>query len=113
MFLVPYFEPPFSDDDQNVNVSIPVDQELPIGYGPSGWPAWEYGLRAREDIDVGFIKLFLSTRLAQLSHIKQHSAFDASPGRYANAVGSEVDFAWCTITIPVIQRRSPPCSSAS
>ena len=79
---------------------------LTIGYGSSGAPPFSYFLRDEQDIDVGFLKLFLSSKPVDLSNIPQQSPFD---GATRDGVDPEKDNAetWGTIFLPVIQRRYP------
>ncbi|TFK52883.1 hypothetical protein OE88DRAFT_1656533 [Heliocybe sulcata] len=87
-----------------VDPPLPAGGSLTIGYGSSGASPFHFFLNDGQDIDVGFIKIFLSTRQVDLSDIGQHSPFDVcrccqeSPGMYGG---------WSTITITVLQRRGP------
>lgn len=111
--ITPYYEQPMTANNTANNSKLPCiprGQDLAIGHGPSAWPAWQYGLGSDEDIDVGFIKIFLSTRPVQLSYLRQNSAFSSS--RSSHQVLDPVEFSWCTISIPMVQRRKlPPPSS--
>ncbi|CCM00515.1 uncharacterized protein FIBRA_02549 [Fibroporia radiculosa] len=78
---------------------------LTIGYGTSGVPAISYFLRPEQDIDVGLIKIFLTTRPVDMSMIPQTSPFLAGRDTPSPS-GQRVDVdAWGAILIPVIQRR--------
>ncbi|KIM23672.1 hypothetical protein M408DRAFT_250848 [Serendipita vermifera MAFF 305830] len=93
---------------------------LTIGYSATGWAPWSYSLRQPEsienglimqegqDVDVGFLKLFLSSDPLDLSHMVQHSPFK-SPLTAGSRGGKKEPFetlGFCeTRIIKVIQRK--------
>ena len=79
--------------------------ELCVGYGPGGWPPLAYEIRKGQDLDVGFLKIYLSTQPVDLSRIEQQSAFLENRG--ATVWRPEPQDVWDTILIPIIQRRNP------
>ena len=48
---------------------------LTVGYGDSGWPPHTFYLREGQKVDVGILKLFLSRKEVNLSHVPQSSPF--------------------------------------
>ena len=61
--------------------SLPAKGSLPIGYGDGGGGRIGFSpLRKNEDMEVGFIKLFISTEPAELDDIEQKSPFDQRRG---------------------------------
>jgi hypothetical protein len=77
---------------------------LTIGYGTGGAQPFAYGLSDEQDIDVGCIKIFLSTDKVDLSSIPQPSPFDGgSRGRRDPKKGP----GWYTKLVTVVQRRGP------
>ncbi|KAF8983561.1 caspase domain-containing protein [Cyathus striatus] len=102
--ILSYFEPPKALGGA-VDPPLLRQNSLTIGYGASGFPPVNYFLRPEQDVDVGFIKLFISTKYIDLGEIPQKSPFvhDRASGiekRKAPAI-------WGTILIPVVQRRAP------
>jgi hypothetical protein len=101
---VPYYEPPYTGPGNSTNEPcILPGKELAIGHGPSGWPAWQYKLDESENMDLGLIKVFLSTAPVRLSHLKQLSPFGEA--RTCHQVVDDVVFVWNAKTIPLVQRR--------
>ena len=96
--------------------------ELTIGYGDGGWSPWRYKLRAArsiipdgieqdpQDIDVGFMKLFLSTKSVTLSYLAQDTPFAVAfepSGRADDSLPYEAVGLWGTRLITVVQRKVP------
>jgi len=79
--------------------------ELCVGYGSGGWEPLAYEIREGQDLDVGFLKIYLSTQPVDLSGKAQQSAFPENRG--ATAWRPEPQDVWDTILIPIIQRRNP------
>lgn len=79
---------------------------LPLGYGSGGAETFTYTINQGHDIEVGFLKIYLSTKPFDLSGIAQGSALTQirGPERWQRPPPSET---WDTILIPVIQRRRP------
>ncbi|KAF8988246.1 caspase domain-containing protein [Cyathus striatus] len=71
--IIEWFSPPF--------VVVIRAFTLTIGYGEGGAPPWQFLLRVGDTKDVGFFKLFLTTRATNLSSIAQDSPFDAKSSR--------------------------------
>jgi hypothetical protein len=74
---------------------------LTIGYGSGGMPPFSYSLSG--EINVGFLKLYISTR--PLNSSSATGPCLCSSG--AQYDGHAVKETWGTITIPMIQRPSP------
>ncbi len=55
---------------------LPAHGTLSIGFGPGGAQAQTYGLRPGQDVDVGYIKVFLTTEYIDYSVLEQDSPFD-------------------------------------
>ena len=105
--LVSYYQPPTSDAGK-VSTPLLPKSSVTIGYGAGGGIPYVYYLRDGQDIDVGYLKLFLFTQPVDLSHVPQNSAFaQVSPFavRHNNeTVGTIPTCQWDTILIPIIQR---------
>jgi hypothetical protein len=85
-------------------------QYLPVGYGDSGSVPHAFYLREGQNVDVGFLKLFLSRNQVNFSHIAQPSPFTSVGSRYTAPAGVEgsknLRLLWDTIVFPVVQRRA-------
>jgi hypothetical protein len=81
--------------------------ELCVGYGSGGWKPFAYELQKGRNLDVGFLKIYLSTQPVDLSGIKQQSAFLGEPRVTKEWQPEPPEDAWDTILIPIIQRRNP------
>lgn len=96
------YHPPLSKG--TVDPPLPPNQNVCIGYGSEGSPPMTFFLRDGQSVDVGFLKLFLSTDPVDLSGMEQPSAFGGQgrerPKEIQRSVGG-----WHTILIPIIQRR--------
>jgi hypothetical protein len=75
--------------------------ELTVGYGSGGWSPFIYQVREGRDLDIGFLKIYLTTKPVDLSGIKQSGL----RARFTQFWEPEpLDF-WGTTLIPIIQRR--------
>ncbi|KAG6849040.1 hypothetical protein H0H93_011839 [Arthromyces matolae] len=98
-------EQPTSTNDH----SLPAGQSLQIGIGDSGFPARKYGLSSRQlesgqKTDIGFLKVFLSSKPSNFSHISQETPFQRVGMSRGDHGPSENDMQlFDTIAIPVIQ----------
>ncbi|KAJ6535024.1 caspase domain-containing protein [Mycena capillaripes] len=106
--ISPLYVPPHAKES-NVFPSIPGDgKTLTIGYGTGGWPAISFKLPTLPngrlaDVDIGFLKLFISTKYVDCSEMEQQSPFGNFRGIVVRReYRSEV---WDTIKIPVVLRR--------
>ncbi|KAF8970617.1 caspase domain-containing protein [Flammula alnicola] len=78
---------------------------LTIGYGAGGAAPFSYFLREGQDVDVGFMKVFLFSKPVDLSDVVQDTPFEE--GRHQTTRKKTLKPTWGTVTIPVIQRRYP------
>ncbi|KAA1472305.1 hypothetical protein DENSPDRAFT_897123 [Dentipellis sp. KUC8613] len=98
-----YFETPTAVG--KVDAPLAPKQSLTIGYGSGGAAPYEYYLADGQDIDVGFLKLFLSSEPVDLSHVPQASPF--SEGRAGKPSTVKTEAVWDTILVPIIQHKEP------
>ncbi|CCM05961.1 uncharacterized protein FIBRA_08200 [Fibroporia radiculosa] len=98
--IEPYYEPPTAKGI--VDAPLRKQSSLTIGYGDSGSIPREYFLRDGQKLDVGFLKLFLSTEYVDWSHISQPSPFDNT--RASKQAPVNYPMIWDTIVVPIIQR---------
>ena len=87
-----------------VDHSLPPGKSLTIGYGSGGARPRRYGVRAGRDVEIGILKLFLSTKFVNYSSLEQPSPF--SEGRTDDTpCEDDVPDLWCEKTIVLVQRR--------
>lgn len=60
---------------------LPSGSSLRLGFGENGDGPWVFYLRPGEDLDIGYMKLLLTTKFVDLSHIKQESPFQPQTSR--------------------------------
>ena len=96
-----YYQPPTSG--ARVDPPLLPNSSFAIGYGDGGGVPYCYFLRENQNIDVGYLKLFLSTDHVDLSHVPQPSPFVLH--RDIGPVTDKTTLTWDTILIPVVQRR--------
>jgi len=107
--IASYYQPPTALK----NLDVPLSKKtangpgsLTIGYGSGGEVPYNYFMRDGQDIDVGFLKLFLTTQPVDYSNIPQSSPFEV--GDRATAPRKEKPrLIWDTILVQVVQRRAP------
>ncbi|VDB88534.1 unnamed protein product [Peniophora sp. CBMAI 1063] len=90
---------------RGADASLPAEGSLTIGYGDGGGRPFTYFLRPEQDVDVGFIKLYISTHFVDLSHIEQESPFEVGMPRGSEMTVEHFEGAWDTVLIPVVQHR--------
>ncbi|KIK60956.1 hypothetical protein GYMLUDRAFT_43498 [Collybiopsis luxurians FD-317 M1] len=104
-----YYQPG-SAAEGKADISLPAGQSLTIGYGSSGTSPHSYRLRDDQDVDVGYLKLFLTEKYVDFSDIVQKSPFDQ--GRQSRLgikrLGIkrvvETSFLWATVHIAIVQK---------
>ncbi|KZV74055.1 hypothetical protein PENSPDRAFT_732472 [Peniophora sp. CONT] len=80
-----------------------VKGELTIGYGAGGGQPYKFFLRDGQELDVGFIKLFITTEPVDLSGIAQRSPF--AMARDGITAANPPAAVWDTAMITVVQRK--------
>src|SRR6266446_2884031 len=106
---VPYYEPSSTAGQFTPDVPLPKNGGvLTIGYGSGGAPAQTFYLRSGQNLDVGFLKIFLSTKPVDLSSIAQSSPFEMT--RSSALLARTNEGAWGTMLILVVQLLSDPAS---
>jgi len=88
-----------------VDPCILPERSLTIGYGKGGAQPFAYGLSDEQDIDVGCLKIFLSTEKVDLSNIPQSTPFKGHRG--PRPPKSKPRGLWHTILFTIVQRRHP------
>jgi hypothetical protein len=78
---------------------------LSIGYGAGGSPPFTFRVDEGQALDVGFLKLFLTTEYVNFSNIAQVSPFERESGRKPHRVQMKCPQLWDTILIPLVQRK--------
>jgi hypothetical protein len=105
--LVPYYETSSTARGYTPGIPLPKDGGiLTIGYGSGGAPAPTFHLRPGQNLEVGFLKIFLSTKPIDLSSIPQSSPFERTRATARWTPRKIDDEAWCTMLIPFLRRSS-------
>jgi hypothetical protein len=109
----PYFLPPFvSGVKQEVVPPLGPKGRLTIGYSngsdkvhPGGSGPFVYECRPGQDVDVGFLKLFLSTQYIDLSTLLQGvtTALDEGYIRGTKVAPEPTDGIWVSTVVTVVQ----------
>jgi len=107
--IVEWYTPPFGAGPRHltkIDVPLRPKSKLTIGYGAGGVPPWHFMFREGDKKDIGFFKLFLSTRPAHFSNILQQSPFEIDTLR-AGQVGAPeppvAEILWGTKLVTIIQ----------
>ncbi|KAI0313035.1 hypothetical protein OF83DRAFT_1176058 [Amylostereum chailletii] len=99
--ITPYYQPT-GVAKTNPDPTIPAHESLTIGYGTGGARPLNFFLRAEQKVDVGFLKLFISTEHVDLGHIAQDSPFE--DGR-ANAIREKPRVSvWDTMLVAMVHQ---------
>ena len=113
LILAPYYQPPSARG--TVDPPLKGKGYLTVGYGDSGSVPHAFFLREGQNVDVGILKMFLSRRQVNLSHIAQSSPFISGRGTTGTSrteftvsntrpTGTYFHLPWDTVEIPVVQR---------
>jgi hypothetical protein len=108
--IIDWYMPPFGAGagslTTRVDTPLPPKSKLTIGYGDGGATPWQFMIPPGETQDLGFFRLFLSTRPAYFENIMQEitpflsgSSRSAKP---ATVEPPEVE-TWAVQTVTVIQ----------
>ncbi|KIJ56327.1 hypothetical protein M422DRAFT_239548 [Sphaerobolus stellatus SS14] len=87
---------------------------VPIGYGSGGERPLKFTLNPNVDIEVGFLKFFLTSESVDLSRIIQDSPFDTDSGEARKVTEDDLEIrsllppTWGTKLMKIVQRRYPP-----
>ena len=98
--------------DDKVKPPLAVGSKLTIGYGSGGGRGFKFKLSEGKDVDVGYLKLFLTTKYIDYSYVAQDSPFGGTrelvddPGQRPRPV-------WDSILVQVVQRSHPIAAGSS
>ncbi|KAK0214586.1 caspase domain-containing protein [Armillaria fumosa] len=100
----PYYQP--GSAQQAADVSLPPKGLLTIGYGTSGTVPHMYTVPNGQNVDVGFLKLFISTEYLDLSGVVQESPFTESDATRTNHNRQTVTMKglWHTMRVAIVQK---------
>ena len=88
-----------------VSPSLLPGESITIGYGSEGALPRRYGVRDDRDIEIGIVKLILSTKYVDYSNLKQTSPFsEGRANRLVSSDDAEPDM-WCEKNVILVQRR--------
>ncbi|THU94293.1 hypothetical protein K435DRAFT_900628 [Dendrothele bispora CBS 962.96] len=99
----PHFLPPTAKNGV-IEMPLPAKGSLTIGYGSSGTPPYGFSVRERQDVDVGALKLFLSTDYVDYGTIAQKSPFEDHRGGKKMWKPSKRSL-WDSMTVIIVQRK--------
>jgi hypothetical protein len=105
--IEPYFLPTYGKHGI-IEIPLPAHDCLTIGYGSSGTPGYSYLVREGQDVDVGALKVFLSTDYVDYGRIAQRSPFENPKdyrGTRAEDNTSSKGGSWDTMTVAIVQRK--------
>ena len=86
------------------DADLPPFGSLSIGYGTGGGLPWQFFLRPQQRADLGFFKIFITTRYIDYSYVPQQSPFDEhnrSRKSMLQAGESPEEGTWDVLVIPV------------
>ncbi|THU91188.1 hypothetical protein K435DRAFT_909316 [Dendrothele bispora CBS 962.96] len=99
----PHFLPPTAKNGV-IETPLPAKGCLTIGYGSSGTPPYGFSVRERQNVDVGALKLFLSTDHVDYGAIAQKSPFEDHRGGKKIRKPSKISL-WDSMTVIIVQRK--------
>ena len=99
----PYYQPATAGKGK-VDPPLAPHQSLTIGYGAAGSAPYTYYLRPGQDVDVGFLKLFLTTEYVDLSCVTQESSFRTVTQPRTDMEVQSTAPLWGTVMVTVVQR---------
>ncbi|PPQ88397.1 hypothetical protein CVT25_011276 [Psilocybe cyanescens] len=88
----------------NADFCLPANETLCIGFSDSGSPPFEYFLRDKQEVDIGFLKLYLSPEFVDFSLVEQKTPFEEDQ-RGCRSFSPEKTQVWDTIIVPIVQRK--------
>ena len=89
--------------------SLPANGVLDIGFGDSGTTPRSFYLRENQSVDIGFLKLYISTEYVDFSVIAQRSPFSLDRRMLPGGTRQKERHVWNALTIPMIQRAGYRC----
>ncbi|KAL0066446.1 hypothetical protein AAF712_006488 [Marasmius tenuissimus] len=99
--VVPYYMPPVARGGET-DYSLPAGGSLDVGFGDSGTTPFYYRLRNSQSVDVGFLKLYVSTEYIDYSQIVQETPF--VPERQTSPRETKKRYLWDSMLVPIVQR---------
>ncbi|KAF8879208.1 caspase domain-containing protein [Gymnopilus junonius] len=103
--ITPFYQTPAAPQKYQADFSLrKKGGSLTIGYGSGGVTPFSFVLREGHDVDVGFLKLFVSTKPIDLNFIPQGSPFSNSSKALQTWEGRKGDL-WDDLLVPFILRR--------
>ncbi|KAF9477973.1 hypothetical protein BDN70DRAFT_74423 [Pholiota conissans] len=85
----------------------PKGGSLDIGFGSAGYHPLCFQVANGLDIDIGFLKIYLSTHSVSLGYLPQSSPFALETTRAWKPYEAKQPLVWTNVVVPVILRRNP------
>ncbi|KAK0214570.1 hypothetical protein IW262DRAFT_1300651 [Armillaria fumosa] len=101
--ITPYYQ--LGSAQKDADASLPPKGSLDIGYSMSGIVPYSYTLRQGQDIDVGFLKLFFSTKHMDLSGLVQGSPFENAGHLSSDAQKRKAFEGWHVMHVAIVQKK--------
>ncbi|KAF9477972.1 hypothetical protein BDN70DRAFT_880495 [Pholiota conissans] len=95
----------FTYSDHVSDVPLKKGGCLDIGFGPAGYQPTCFQIKNESDLDIGFLKIYLSTKFVDLSYLQQPTPFVVT--RAISTYVKPPPLTWTHIVVPVILRRKP------
>lgn len=100
--LESYYQPSTAGK-YKVDPPLAANGSLSVGYGSGGSAPFTYLLRQGQDVDVGFLKLFLTTEYVDFSNMPQASPFSQDHRGVARVHLKKMS-TWGAVLVTMVQR---------
>ncbi|KJA24871.1 hypothetical protein HYPSUDRAFT_38219 [Hypholoma sublateritium FD-334 SS-4] len=100
--IVPYHLPGLTANGK-ADFSLPANGFLNVGFGDSETAPRRFYLRKNQSVDIGFLKLYLSSKYVDYSGISQGSPFSPDRRMLPRGLRQKERHCWNALTIPMIQ----------
>ncbi|KAF9474959.1 hypothetical protein BDN70DRAFT_884283 [Pholiota conissans] len=90
-------------NDHVSDIPLKKGGRLCIGFGPAGYEPKTFQIKDKLDLDIGFLKIYLSTKFVDLSYLQQPTPFVVT--RAISSFVRPTQLIWTNIVVPVILRR--------
>ncbi|KAF9474964.1 hypothetical protein BDN70DRAFT_996743 [Pholiota conissans] len=103
--IVSFVKPNAAVNNESLEVPLVSGGSLAIGYGSAGYPPVTFEIAKELDVDVGFLKIYLSTQPVNMAYVPQESPFVQARALKEYQPTIRHVPSWTDIVIPVFQSR--------